>query len=325
MSYKTGWKGRYGRDKHGGYALIITLWVLVLLSMLAMTFNLSSRLSTAMVRNFKEETVANYLAVSGYNMVLREIMADRDRAVDFMDEEGRFYLDRESGPVPDTIHLPEGDVRVRVEDEEGRININHVSENILRLVLKNRGVDWEKQNELIDSLKDWIDPDDAHRLNGAEDEYYELLGYQAKNDRLDLLDELLLVKGFDRELVYGNDESPGLARYFTTFGTGGLNINTASRELMRLLGLGEIEIDTVMNQRTVTVGGYRMIPPRFTAAGFSRTSTMYFRVVVEATPAGSNISYRIESVLKRIPALKGYDLETLYWRENVLYSSSKAQ
>lgn len=308
-----------------GYALIMVLWVLVLLTISAMTFSMSTRLSTAMVRNFKEETIANYLAMAGYNMTLKALMTDKDVSVDFIDEKGRFYLDKESEPLQEDIHIPEGEVRVKVEDEEGRININYASETLLRRLFHYSGVDKEKENELIDSLKDWIDPDDAHRLNGAEDEYYEPLGYSTKNDRIDTIEELNLIKGFSRGILYGDEEHKGISSMITTFGTGGLNINTASRELMSLLGLSEIEIDGAMNQRTVTLGGYRLIPQRFTAAGFSKTATTYFRITVKATPRESNISYNIEAVIKRISTPKGFDTETLYWREYVLYSNTETK
>lgn len=309
--------------KGSGYALIMVLWVLVLLTISAMTFNMSTRLSTAMVRNFKEETIANYLAVAGYNMTLNALMTDKDISVDFVDEKGRFYLDKESEPLQENLQMPEGEVRVKVEDEESKININYASENLLRLVFQGTGIDKDRENELIDSLRDWIDPDDAHRLNGAEDEYYEPLGYSTKNDRIDTIDELNLIKGFNEGILYGDEEHKGISNMITTFGSGGLNINTASRELMSLLGLSEIEIDRAMNQRTVTLGGYRVIPPRFTGVGFSKTATTYFRITVKATPKDSNISYNIESVIKRIPTPKGFDTETLYWREYVLYSDTE--
>jgi len=61
--------------------------------------------------------------------------------------------------------------------------------------------------ELVDALIDWRDSDDNPRPLGAESEYYESLdpGYHVKNEPFETLEELLLVKGFTREILYGED------------------------------------------------------------------------------------------------------------------------
>ncbi len=315
--------GKHLQANRGGYALIMTIWVLVFLTIVAMSFNLSSRLSRAMTRNFKEETQAYYLAMTGYHEILRLIQTDKDPAVDFIDEEGHFYLDKESAPIPERIVSDDGVINIKVQDEEGRLNINRINEALLRRVLHNIGIEPETEDELVDSLKDWLDPDDLHRLNGAEDEYYTSLGYSTKNGRLDSIDELLLIKGFSSDILYGKGGKPGLKTVFTTFGSGGLNINTSNKEIMSILGLSDLDIETVMSQRTVTIGGYRMIPPQFTRLGFSKTATTYFRIKIEGRPSGSTISYNIDTVIKRRLALKGFETETLYWREDVSYNSSE--
>ncbi len=44
-----------------------------------------------------------------------------------------------------------------------------------------------------------------------------------------------MVKGMTRELFYGTAESPGLVHCMTVFGSGGININTAPRPVLRAL------------------------------------------------------------------------------------------
>jgi general secretion pathway protein K len=88
--------------------------------------------------------------------------------------------------------------------------------------------------EIIDALIDWLDLDNEPTgAEGAEDEYYKSKGYSCKNGPLDSLEELLLVKGFDRELV------TQLREYLTTapVGDGKINVNTAPAEVLySLLG-----------------------------------------------------------------------------------------
>ncbi|HOO90090.1 MAG TPA: type II secretion system protein GspK, partial [Syntrophales bacterium] len=78
-------------------------------------------------------------------------------------------------------------------------------------------------------MKDWIDEDGEITGFGAENSYYGNLSkpYACKNGPLDSIDELLMIKGVTKELYYGTEESPGIRKYLTVYGTGTININTA--------------------------------------------------------------------------------------------------
>jgi type II secretory pathway component PulK len=100
---------------------------------------------------------------------------------------------------------------------------------------------------MIDCLEDWIDENDLHGLNGAEsdDPFYQDRGYPVKNGPLDSIEELLLVKGWGPEILYGrpsdeeNDEIFGIADILTVWGDGKVNLNTANTNL--LLSFSEYE------------------------------------------------------------------------------------
>jgi type II secretory pathway component PulK len=88
-----------------------------------------------------------------------------------------------------------------ISDESGKVNPNSL--NGRNLMLKLPGM-----NEIIaDSLADWVDGDDNARTNGAETSYYMSLEepYRAKNARLETVEEMLLVKGMTKDLLYGSD------------------------------------------------------------------------------------------------------------------------
>ncbi|HDO36371.1 MAG TPA: hypothetical protein ENH07_08800, partial [Nitrospirae bacterium] len=127
------------------------------------------------------------------------------------------------------------------------------SDVILKGLLAAIGVDAETQDVIADSLLDWRDPDDLHRLNGAENDYYHSLDrpYDCKNGNLDSTEELLLVRGVTREIFYGNGEKPGLRDYVTVFSDSDrININTAAREvLLSLPGMDEDTADAVIEYR----------------------------------------------------------------------------
>jgi hypothetical protein len=85
------------------------------------------------------------------------------------------------------------------------LNINSISESLLRKIIGNFGLEGEARDMVVDSILDWRDPDDFYRINGAENDYYRSLKepYDCKNGNLDSIEELLLVRGVTPELFYG--------------------------------------------------------------------------------------------------------------------------
>lgn len=61
--------------------------------------------------------------------------------------------------------------------------------------------------ELVACLRDWRDPDENTLPGGAESDYYLRLPnpYTAKDGPLETIEELLLIKGFTPEIVFGED------------------------------------------------------------------------------------------------------------------------
>jgi general secretion pathway protein K len=94
--------------------------------------------------------------------------------------------------------------------------------------------------EIIDALIDWTDSGDGdgEEEYGAEESYYRSLDppYSCKNGPIESIEELLMVKGFTPELLYGTEETPGLAPLLTPWGSDGkININSADVLLLQAL------------------------------------------------------------------------------------------
>ncbi len=90
--------------------------------------------------------------------------------------------------------------RFGITDEASKVNINVASrDQLLRLPGMN--------SQLVDALMDWREPGDKPRANGAKDEYYMSLAqpYRCKKAPFSSIDELLLVKGFSSNIVFGED------------------------------------------------------------------------------------------------------------------------
>ncbi len=91
-------------------------------------------------------------------------------------------------------------VRYGLIDEAGKIDLNSADAQTLR-ALPNM------TDELADCLADYRDRDSETRRQGAEQDYYGQLPfpYLIRNGPLATLEELLLIKGFNGSVVFGED------------------------------------------------------------------------------------------------------------------------
>ncbi len=241
-----------------GVALLLVVWTFAMLAVLAAEFARAMRDEAASTRNFKEGTVARYLAMAGISEAILALRANREQAEQIEKAEDDQNLD----PVRS---LAQGDgqwvkaefngkaYQVRVLDEGGKIGLNAVDDSTLRLLLTNLQLSGDVVDTITDSIVDWRDPDDLHGVNGAESDYYESLPrpYRAKNGDFDTVEELLLVRGVDRELFYGNEEYPGLGQIFSVF-NGQKKVNPASATpavMQALLGMGRNDAEELARQR----------------------------------------------------------------------------
>jgi len=78
------------------------------------------------------------------------------------------------------------------------VDVNKEMEQRLRSLIRRIG----GRPEVVDALIDWIDiNDDLTGTEGAEKEHYEEQGLQCKNGPIDSVDELAMIKGFDKDLL----------------------------------------------------------------------------------------------------------------------------
>jgi general secretion pathway protein K len=189
-----------------GVALILVLWIFIFLFVVAFEFSTAAREEAGAAYRFNEETEGYYLAVAGFERGLYDFLNQQSNAA--VQQEQKIDLFDGAWREGD---LGGGAFRVRFIDESGKINLNRVSEETLRRVFTNLGVEAARRDILVDSIMDWRDADDLHRANGAESDYYAGLSpaYSAKNGPLDSVEDLLWIRGMTRELFYGRPESTG--------------------------------------------------------------------------------------------------------------------
>lgn len=239
--------GAVGRDERG-LALVIVLLVLSLLLAIAGEFALAMRLEGTTTLNFRAAVAAGYLAEAAYQRAVAELAPDA--AAQHLDETGLLVFRRsrtEAAKAPNRrdIALGPGRFSYRITDEEARLNLNRMSPDQLHRLFQEFEVPKETRDVIVDSIQDWRDPNEEHRLNGAESDYYLGLPvpYRSKNADFDSVEELLQVRGVTPQVFYGTPEKPGLVEYLTVAGSGRVNLNTTSDLVLRTLGLAQAEAD----------------------------------------------------------------------------------
>jgi general secretion pathway protein K len=291
---------RAPRDDRG-FALIAVLLVLAIISVLGAEFAYATRLEASAVRAYKDGITGAHLAEAAIAQAIRELIGDW--TVVAADEEGELtFYTRDRVPIP---HLPRrqvefgpGQFSYRLRDEEALLNVNTAQPGRLEALLDALGVQRAQRDQIVDSIQDWRDPNEEHRLSGAEsDDYYLKLPvpYRARNANLESVNELLQIRGVTPELFNGADRRPGLADAVTVRSVGQININTVSPLVMRALGLSDAEAGTVILTRRETP--YQSVPGQFGGRGFAVTSRT-FRVTAEGIVHG-RVAARITAILRR--------------------------
>jgi len=97
--------------------------------------------------------------------------------------------------------------RYGVVDETSKLNLNVATREQLIRLFEQLRLENVTPVELAEALMDWRDADETPRPNGAETSYYQTLtpAYRCKNAPLETVEEVLLIKGFNGRILYGED------------------------------------------------------------------------------------------------------------------------
>lgn len=99
--------------------------------------------------------------------------------------------------IPQEFDFDGRRIRVRIQDELGRIDLNHADGGLLAGLLQAVGLDQASAEALADKIMDWREPTPLKRLNGAKNREYREAGYAygPRNGPFQSVDELKLVMG----------------------------------------------------------------------------------------------------------------------------------
>lgn len=329
-----------------GAILVLVMFVLVILTMvsvsLAFRAGLQSRTAgEALVRTRLRSHATSALAIAVFRLT--------QNTNDF-DHPAEPWCTHEplasEGWVPDWGQAGRAAAYVtdyQVVDEEGKLNVLTASEE----VLKKLGM----TDEQVASLMDWMDPDDIPRAGGAESDYYLGLAtpYRCKNAPIEILEELLLIRGFGPKGFYGEHPEryripgpdgripeigssltrPGWVDLLTCMGDGRIDINTAPEAVLRALPLTEEAIGQIIGYRgygTASVDNleehaFRSFEDidqlqgltdadRSVLHQLARFRSDHFRVFVQSRHLKSGMRYELEALVR----MNGQKAEFLQWK-----------
>ena len=306
-------------NNQSGIALMVVLWVLVLLIALATEFAYSMKGEVNATKNFKEDIEAYHIAKAGINLAMAEILYPSSFHALHKDyglvsgkltsqvkkEKPEINTTPYRIPLRRNIQLGRGIINYTLEDENKKIPINRTTRDILVKVLTLAGVETGESKDIIaDSILDWIDANKNHRLNGAENEFYQNLipPYFPKNAPIENIDELIKIRGINKSILYGTDQHPGLNQFFTVYNVATVNPNTSSLEILSAI---------------FSIPQAKMILKKREKTGFyDNTKSNYFKVTSTGKIKGSATNHTIVAVMEKILEKNGPVILTHYWNDN---------
>jgi len=307
---------RAAEDK--GIALLVVLAVVAILAVVIFDFSFSVRVDMHIAANFRDRLVALEAAKGGVNYgiyMLRQDDPGRDNLQEEWAQLTGIVLDRTdpeelaelSGLTEEEIEFDKHDefmarqeggnvatASIVIYDEERKINVNMLAatgsrpiyREWIETLIENLELPDVDPYELVDNIIDWVDDDDD---GNAEYTYYEELPepYSCRNDRMESIYELKLVKGITDLLFFGDTPYPmqlsgqeeeqweereqlgytlpdvapwereedfealyGLVNFLTAHSSGRINLHTAPREvLLAMFENDEFLADTIMDAR----------------------------------------------------------------------------
>jgi general secretion pathway protein K len=222
------------RENEKGIALLVTLLILVLVvALVHEVFRIGAQ--SAQTGAYGRDSIRCVLLAEGGTGAARIVLRidARDNRYDTLDE----IWSRAALPIT----LGDGEVRVAIEDEERKIDLNKIMGQqgnvpvdqrlaVFQRLLDTLGID----RAVADAVVDWLDNDENPLVGGAESAYYLGLPspYRAKNDLFDTIGELRLVRGVTDEVF------EKLLPFVTVSSSGMVNINTAPKEVLISLSAG---------------------------------------------------------------------------------------
>jgi general secretion pathway protein K len=200
--------------------------MLILLSMMAVALSLELHSNTRIARNMAESAAARAAADAGIQRAILDLVSSPNTLTHTRKfrADGTVYAWRFANCL----------VRLSVQDERGKIDLNQASALLLAAVIEAEGVNRNIAQSLGDAIADFRDADNFPRLSGAEEADYRTarVTWGPKNEPFQSVEELQQVLGMTPE-IYAR-----VAPYLTIYSVGVINPALADARLAGILRRG---------------------------------------------------------------------------------------
>jgi general secretion pathway protein K len=178
------------QNSESGFALVAVLWGVVILSLIVLAFSADTRMEIKMVTNTIEHAQIRAMADGGVAFAIHSLLDPNS--------ENRWSPDG----IFREIKMDNVDLKVSVQDEGGKIDLNIASKELLQQLFSSSESEVYIDSSLADAIIDWRDENDLKQINGAEDSDYREAGlpYGAKDGPFESVRELRLVLGMTDEI-----------------------------------------------------------------------------------------------------------------------------
>ncbi|MCO4782004.1 MAG: general secretion pathway protein GspK [Candidatus Cloacimonetes bacterium] len=315
-----------------GVGLLVTLLVLSTLASFATMAFRKAREHLFYAGNYAKHIQALTLAKAGVNLARAGLLLDKNKKDDLEEDWHTLSSMTQLAPLP----LGNGFLSINISDEESKPNINSMNEKQLTAYFKSLSlkrvrkgdllgmdiIDDGLERELAHAFLDWTDYDDEEREEGAESPWYrkdekKLLVH---NQKLATVGEMLWIKGFTKEMLFGKKGNPRLIDLFTIYGSGKINLNTVTHEVLEVFIRQENEYqaeslaELVLQDRPFETDGEAK--SAIARAGLSaelqkmvKVKSEYFKII--ATGIVGDYKSEIEAIVKR----SNESCDILLWKE----------
>jgi type II secretory pathway component PulK len=238
-----------------GFALVTVLCVLMIVSGVALALAAGMRSQVRAVTNARGGLEAEQLCAAAQDMAV--YLTSRGLGTSLENFEG-LPVEVVQPALQYRIHFPNGDVKLYLDGEDGKLNLSTASPALLESFFATWSDDRTRGIQLAAAMKDWGDADDIAEPEGAEASAYSQLGYSPRNRGFGIADAPLLqgltFEDFRERLVERQGEwvrKAALTHFLTNAPVGAtINPGYAPELILRAVpGLSDAYIDRILVER----------------------------------------------------------------------------
>jgi general secretion pathway protein K len=170
--------------------IVATLWSLTLLAAISVSLAFTGNIAYKLAQNSVHVAYDDALADAAVNLAVLALLDPRTGSRRLMNA------------IDQKIDLGGASIRIRIQDELGKIDLNQTDGSTLVRLFQSAGIDPAAAEALVDKVLDWRESSPFKRVNGAKADEYRAAGYDylPRNGPFQSVDELTLVMGMTRDL-----------------------------------------------------------------------------------------------------------------------------